>query len=185
MKRNSIVVMIIILAGSILAGCTAFSPARYAAEMTPVLHDFDAWYSGDLAMYRDMLSMKTRMDATLTYGDLVMGTVYAYRVGKGIAPEKSWNAIDRQLFQNTLQLMHDSGSAALAKIKKIAAPSEIRDEHMQLQNCLQYQKDISESLLSIFIQGTFIEKEYETNPCADVETSFALVNLYVTQNLEK
>lgn len=187
MKRISIIVLSITLAGLILASCTAFSPSRYAAEMTAVLHDFDAWYSGDLATYRDLLSMKTRMDATLTYGDLVMGTVYAYRVGKGIAPEKNWNAIDKQLFQNTLQMMHDSGAEVLAQIKKIAAPSEIRDEHAQLQNCLQYQKDISESMLSIFTRGTFveIETEYTSNPCMDVEVSFTLVNAYVAENLEK
>lgn len=153
--------------------------------MTPVLKDFDNWYTGDLAMYHQLLATKSNMDSKLTYGDLVMGTVYTYRIGKGVSPSKSWNAADIMVFQNLLKMMHDSGSAVLAKITEIAPPAEVKDAHTKMQMCLQYQKDISGSLLDIFTKGTYTQIEYETNPCTDVETSYNLVNQYVIQNTGK
>lgn len=173
------------MAGTILSACSAFSPANYAAQMTPILKDFDNWYTGDYAMYHQLLATSTKMDPKLTYGDLVMGTVYTYRIGKGVSPSKSWNAGDVMLFQNLLQMMHDSGSALLAKVTEIAPPEEIKDAHTGLQKCLQYQEDVSGSLLDIFNKGTFTQTAYETNPCTDVETNLVLVKLYVSQNTGK
>lgn len=182
MKKTMIVVVSLLVAGMLLSACSAFSPVKYAAQMTPILKDFDNWYTGDFAMYHQLLATKTKMDPKLTYGDLVMGTVYTYRIGKGVSPSKSWNAADIMLFQNLLQMMHDSGSAVLAKITEIAPPEDIKDAHIGLQKCLQYQKDVSGSLLDIFNKGTFTQVEYETNPCTDVDSNLVLVKLYVSQN---
>ena len=182
MKRFSFVLLIIVLSGLILTSCAATSPAQYSNQMTPVLKDFNNWYTGDLDMYHQLLAAKCKLDPTLTYGDLVMGTVYTYRIGKGVSPSKSWNAADIQLFQTMLEMMHDSAVNVLDEITKISPPAEIKDAHTNLKNCLQYQKDISESLLSIFLKGTYTDLTYQTNPCDGIQTSYDLVNQYVNQN---
>jgi hypothetical protein len=182
MKRSICTLFFCIITLALLSGCTSNTAAHYAEQMKPVLKDFNSWFTGDLDVYHQLLETPSSLDPKLTYGDLVMGTVYTYRIGKGTSPSQSWSPVDIQLFQGILNIMHDSAVKTLEEIKAIKPTSDIQTSHEQLKACLQYQVDVSGSLLDIFTKGTFSDLAYQSNPCENVETSYEAVNLYVQQN---
>jgi len=183
MKRSTLLAILILIAAVLLAGCA--SPADYAAKMAPVLHDFNGWYTGDLEMYHQMLATPSLLDSSETYGDLVMGTVYTYRIGKGVPPSTSWNPTDLELYVNVLTIVHDNAVKLEKEMKSISAPAAISRSHQQIIDCLDYEAAVINSQLEIFTRGTFKDLSYDTDPCKDIQTHYDLLNQYVTKNAGK
>lgn len=161
-----------------LSGCVA-SPERYAEEMKPALQAYTAWTNGIVSVYHDMLGSACATNPSVTYGDLIMGTVYSYRSGMNIPPSASWDSRDIAVFQGTVQMLVDEGSQVRKLLEGINPPAAIKPSHEKLVACAHYQVDVGSSMLEIFTDNSYTQLDYESPQCEGVETALAEIQRYI------
>ncbi len=175
--------LLAILTLSLLAGCTGASSAeQYSRSLSAVLEKYDTWSTGILSVYHSMLASYTEYDPSLTYGDLIMGTIYTYQGGNGVSPSESWNPLDAQIFQGTVQMLYDDAREIMSLMDAMTPPEEIADAHAQLYRCVEYQANIANVMLLLFTENRYEQLNYMSNPCDVVETALSTLMQFVEQH---
>ncbi len=176
--NKRIVAISLILLAALLAACIP-TPERYAQEMAPAMQAYTAWSEGIVNVYHEMLGAACATDISVTYGDLIMGTVYSYRTGTNIPPSASWDARDIVIFQGTVQMLVDEGSEVRKMLEGITPPAAIRSAHEKVVACAHYQVDVGSSILEIFINDTYTQLDYDSPQCEGVETAVSEIMRYI------
>lgn len=176
--NKRIAVLPLLLMAAMLAACIP-TPERYAEEMEPALQAYTAWSEGIVNVYHEMLGAACVTDSSVTYGDLIMGTVYSYRTGTNIHPSASWDARDVAIFQGTVQMMVDEGAEVRKLLEGITPPAAIRASHEKLVACTHYQVDVGSSMLEIFTDNTYTQLDYDSPQCEGVETALTEILRYI------
>ncbi len=180
--RAGIILLFVILFSVSLSGCTANSADTYSKGLTSVLEKYTTWSTGILATYHHMLESATDLDPTLTYGDLIIGTIYTYQSGHGVSPSASWSPADVDIFQGTVQMLYDDAKEILNLMDKLTPPEDVAAAHHTLYQCVQYQANIAASMLLIFSEDKYEQLNYMSNPCDEVESALATLDHYLELN---
>jgi hypothetical protein len=181
--RIFILIFATVIITSLLSGCASTqTPQQYSKSLNAVLEKYNTWSTGILSVYHSMLASYTEYDPTLTYGDLIMGTIYSYQGGDGVSPSESWNPLDAEIFQGTVQMLYDDAREITSLLDAMTPPEEIAAAHAQLYRCVEYQANIAAVMLLLFTENRYEQLNYMTNPCDGVESALSQLTQFVQQH---
>ncbi len=181
--RFLIVFIIAILCGSFLTACTNTpSVEQYSKDLDVLLEKYNTWSTGILSVYHSMLESYTVYDPTLTYGDLIMGTLYSYQGGNGVSPSQSWNPLDVDIFQGTVQMLYDDAKEIMDLMNTMNPPEEVAEAHQKLYGCMEYHANIAATMLLVFTEDSYEQLNYMSNPCDDLEPALLTLTQFLQQN---
>jgi hypothetical protein len=174
-RNNPLLFTTLLILALILAACGA-GETPYAEAIQPVLDGYTTFNEGTFATYQQLLSIGSNMDTSITYGDLLMGTIASYMNGQGVPAQGSWDPADLAIFIGQVQMVYDEAQPLLASLEALTPTAEAAEAHAVLRTCLQYRVDIAEVTLNLMQNGTYAQLNYMTDPCEGADAALATLS---------
>jgi hypothetical protein len=166
-----------------LAALTACSGAEttYREGLATALDDYSAWNEGIYTTYHELLSVESNGVADVTYGDLIMGTLSSYMTEgqAGVTPQDSWDPIDIEIFQGTVQMMYDEGVQVLNELQALEPVESMAEQHQALEDCVQYRVGVGQIILQVFTEGVYTPLQISSSSCENIDAVITELQTYV------
>ncbi|HWQ45885.1 MAG TPA: hypothetical protein VN376_03400 [Longilinea sp.] len=172
-------IAVLLLSIVTLTACNG-ADTTYRQGLSTALDNYITWNEGIYTTYHDLLSVPSNGVTDVTYGDLIMGTMSSYMTEgqAGITPQDSWDPIDIEIFQGTVQMMVEEGTQVLSELQALTPVDSMTEQHQTLVDCMTYRVGVGQIILRIFTEGVYTPLEISSSACENIEQVIAELQTY-------